>query len=184
MKRGIDMKKITKEELITILTLHKKWLKCEKGEVKADLSGYDLSGYDLRHVNLSGANLSRASLCRANLILSDLRCVDLSGADLRRADLSCSDLRHANLSGANLTDTILWNIVGNKKEIKSLHIFPEYNIAYTKDRLQIGCKNHSFDEWWNFTDEEIDRMDYIKALDFWKRNKSFIKNLVESYPAE
>ena len=38
-------------------------------------------------------------------------------------------------------------------QIKSIFL-DTYQITYTFDRIQIGCKNHSISEWKNFTDEE------------------------------
>ena len=65
------------EELQKILEAHGKWINCEYGGARADLSEADLREADLRGVDLRGA--------------------DLRGADLRRADLRGADLRRANL---------------------------------------------------------------------------------------
>jgi hypothetical protein len=46
-------------------------------------------------------------------------------------------------------------------------------ITFTKDFLQIGCKNFSHKEWMCFTDSEIKKFDE-KALEFWKKWKDFI----------
>jgi uncharacterized protein YjbI with pentapeptide repeats len=82
-----------------ILGKHKKWLRCEDGGSRANLSGAVLSGADLSGANLSGAVLSGADLSGA-----DLSRAVLSGADLRSADLSGADLRSADLSGADLSE--------------------------------------------------------------------------------
>ena len=118
------MKKITKEELKTILEQHKLWLDSneKKGKradltgaylTRVDLTGAYLTGADLRCVDLTsadltsadlyGANLYGANLTNANLTGADLRLVNLFGADLTRADLIGVDLRLANLSGADLS---------------------------------------------------------------------------------
>ncbi len=112
------MKKITKEELKTILEQHELWLDSNEKEGKrADLSGANLSGANLSYanlfgVNLTSANLSGADLTRANLFGVNLTSADLSsanlsytyltGANLTRANLSGADLRRANLYSANL----------------------------------------------------------------------------------
>ena len=103
------MKKITADELKTILELHKKWLAKQTDGVRAnlhkvdlrwvDLSEADLTEADLRWANLSGANLSRANLSRANLSRADL-----SGANLSRANLSRANLSRANLSRDNVCE--------------------------------------------------------------------------------
>ena len=79
------MKKITKNELDTILRKHKLWLMNDPEGEMANLSWIDLSEANLSEANLSGANLYRANLSWANLY---------------RADLSEANLYRANLSGA------------------------------------------------------------------------------------
>ena len=69
---------MTKDELQSIIDLHRKWLYGKEGGKRADLSCADLSCADLSGAYLSGADLSGA----------DLSCADLSGAYLSGADLS------------------------------------------------------------------------------------------------
>ena len=69
--------RITQEKLKEILASHGKWLRCENGGERADLSNADLSG-----ANLSGADLSGAYLNGADLSGADLGGAYLSGADL------------------------------------------------------------------------------------------------------
>ena len=78
---------MTEEELKNVLDLHRKWLNCEKGGVRADLRGADLREADLRGADLRVANLRVANLRGADLREADLREADLRGADLREADL-------------------------------------------------------------------------------------------------
>jgi len=94
---------------------------------------------------------------------------DFSGCNLEDANLTDANLRDANLIGANL-----FNTVGNNKEIFTFQL-KEYTINIHKDRIQIGCKNYSYEEWKNFSNEEIDSMD-SKALEWWKENKDFVLN--------
>jgi len=179
----------------------------------ADLRGVDLSdanlrGAKLRYANLFGANLSGADLrgadlSYANLIGTDLRCTDLSYANLERAKLSNAKLwgtnfsyailRYANLSGTNLLDANLTcadlyganlrGTIGNMSEVRSMYLEP-FNVAFTKDFLQIDCEGHLIKEWENFSDEDIDNMN-IHALTFWKRWKKTIFSSIELYfPAE
>ena len=51
-------------------------------------------------------------------------------------------------------------------------------ISFTKNDLQIGCKNFTHDQWRNFTDAEISEMNG-KALYFWKKWKDFIFKAIE-----
>ena len=84
--------KITQEKLKEIIASHGKWMRCEEGGERADLSNAYLRGAYLRGAYLRGADLSNAYLRGAYL-----RGADLSGADLRGADLSGADLSGADL---------------------------------------------------------------------------------------
>ena len=66
------MKTLTKKELNSILSKHKKWLGNKTGGERANLSWANLSGADLSGANLSGANLSEAYLSRAELSRANL----------------------------------------------------------------------------------------------------------------
>ena len=149
-------------DLKQILELHKKWLNNEDGGKRANLRGADLRGADLSGADLRGA---------------DLRGADLRGAYLSSADLSSADLRGADLSGADL-----WDVTGNKKEIFTFQT-NKYTVVIYQDRIQIGCKNFSQSEWFNFSDDEISEMD-SGALDWWCIHKQHVKTwceMVNSY---
>ena len=114
----------------------------------------------------------RADLSGANLI-----CANLSGAYLRGADLRGADLSDADLRGADL-----WDVIGNKKEIFTFQT-NKYTVVIYQDRLQIGCRNFSQSEWFNFSDDEITEMD-SEALDWWYTHKQHVKTwceMVNSY---
>ena len=113
------MKKITKEELETILEQHKLWSDSNgKDGKRADLSGADLSDADLMFANLTFADLSGAILSGA----------DLSDADLTRADLSGADLINSELEYTNLTNTIL----DDKEQCRKGIVLTEPMIGYKK----------------------------------------------------
>ena len=113
----------------------------------------------------------------------------LSGADLRGASLFNANLRGANLSvanlsGASLFDANLSGAMGERKHIKNLQI-EDYSIVYTAESLQIGCKRFPISEWWEFTDDQILTMDGNKALEFWRKWKDWLRDLIEvRSPAE
>ena len=109
--------------------------------------------------------------------MSNLRKADLWGSNLREADLRGSNLWKADLRGADLTGVNLWNTIGNMREIKSMQI-DTYCIAWTKNRLQIGCENHSVEEWKNFDDEIIKDMDGGRGLLWWKKWKDIIFQII------
>ena len=149
------------QPLESILGMHKPWLLGKEGGRRACLRGANLIG-----ANLSGASLGSANLSHANL----------SGADLRGADLSEADLCGANMNGISLEDTI-----GNKLQVKSLQL-ERYSIAYTALDLQIGCKVYDISQWWAFDDITIEQMDK-GALDWWKKWKPILQQIIEASPA-
>ena len=156
------------KDLDKIIKLHKKWIAREAEGIHADLSYADLKLASLVDVDLSEANLAYADLFR----------VDLSYANFRGADLCHANLSSTYLRNANLRNVYLRNTNGNLRELKSMKI-ETYSIYWTKETLQIGCKKHTFDEWRNFTNEEILNMDGEKALNFWIKWKEFIFKAIE-----
>ena len=122
----------------------------------ANLWDTDLRGANLRDVNLRGAKLEDANLRGANLRDADLRDTDLRGADLRGADL---------------------------RSAKGVYCLTTeyYNIYFHKQQIQIECKMHTLEEWENFTDSDIDKMDKEKALLFWKTYKDIVFSLYKKY---
>ena len=136
------MKKITKEELETILEQHKLWS--------------DSNGKDGKRANLTGANLTNADLMFANLTFADLSGAILSGAilsdaDLTRADLSGADLINSELEYTNLTNTIL----DDKEQCRKGIVLTEPMIGYKKSgeckiitlEIPIGAKVFSINNY-------------------------------------
>ena len=149
---------------------------------RADLGGANLSRANLSRADLGGANLSRADLGGANLSRADLYGADLSGANLSWAYLSRADLSRADLYGADLSGANLSGVSGINDWIKCIQI-DTYPITYTAEILQIGCESHPLDEWREFDDERIIRMDGKKALQFWRKYKDWIFQTIELCPA-
>ena len=168
---------------------------------RTNLSHTDLSCANLHRANLSYAYLHRANLHRTNLSHTDFSHADLSGADLSYADFYHADFSHADLSGAdlsranllganfsgadlsraNLRGASLLVSAGNMREIKSMSI-DTWPVAYTHDRIQIGCQNHSIAEWRSFSDEQIDKFD-PNALSWWETYKDIIFTIIDLSPA-
>jgi hypothetical protein len=202
-----------KQQLNEIIEKHGKWLLGEAGGERAYLRGADLRGADLRDADLGdadlgGANLRDADLGDADLGGANLRDAYLGGAYLGGANLRDADLGDADLGGANLRDAYLGGAYlggaylrdadlgdadlgganlggasGNRKEIKSLFVAEQYPIVYTAEYLQIGCERHAITSWWEFDDRRILEMDGREALDFWKKWKPVIKQIIELSPA-
>ena len=92
-ERG-NMKVVTREELVSIISKHSDFVNGVAGGVKANLRGANLSDADIRGANLQGADLTGA----------DLHGADLTGAKLIGADLIGADLTGADISGAVLDE--------------------------------------------------------------------------------
>ncbi len=137
----------------------------------------NLSRANLSNANLSGAYLSNAKLTGANLSGADLSGAYLSYADLTDADLSRANLTLAKLTGANLSGAYLSGTIGDKDQIRSMQL-DTWDVTFTKDILQIGCKKHTHEAWMKFEDHEIAEMS-DKALGWWKKWKEFIFQAIE-----
>ncbi len=167
MSKLIIRHKITKEiiceaeQINGIYDLHKK-----------DLSYADLRGADLRGPDLYGANLYGADLSGADLYGANLRGADLSGADLRGSNLYGSNLYGANLYGADLRGS---NLRGADLSGADLRVYQadKWTAYIQREHIRIGCKYFTVDDWKNFTDEEISKMD-LNALEYWNKNKKII----------
>lgn len=139
--------RITQEKLKEILVSHSKWLRCENGGKKADLSNADLSCFNLNHTDLRGANLCGANFYGANLYGAILCGANLCDANLCKADLSNSslratDLRHTNLSNSkfdnvNLSTTSLSKTYYQIVRIGSREATTTYCVE--DDNVRCGC---------------------------------------------
>ena len=59
-----------------------------------------------------------------------------------------------------------------------------YNITITPLHIKIGCQYHAQEAWWNFTDEQIEKMDGQTALEFWKIWKEPLKQICDAMKKE
>jgi hypothetical protein len=105
-----------------------------------------------------------AHKCENNTVALTLREAVVSGADLRRADLCDANLCDANLCRANL-----WGTIGNSREVKSVQV-SKYAVTWADEVVQIGCQNHTKEEWLDFSNREIADMD-TGALTWWEEWK-------------
>ena len=119
-------------------------------------------------ITLQAAVKSGANLRGADLYGADLRGADLRGANLYGADLRGADLRGANLDGEKLTKTPL--------QLNNLKWFVLISDKY----LRIGCQRFTIEEWKNFDDETIVKMDFA-ALKFWRKWKASIIALCDAH---
>ncbi len=111
---------------------------------------------------------------RANLSGADLNGASLQGVYLDGAALHLADLCGANLIGADLRQCI-----GNGREIKTIQAEP-WDIIYTADQIAIERQQHAISDWWAFTDEQIKAMDDGGALEFWRKWKPILQQIMRS----
>ena len=93
---------------------------------------------------------------------------NLYGADLRGANLYGADLRGADLDGEKLVKTPL--------QLNNLKWFVLISDKY----LRIGCQRFTIEEWRNFDDAAIVKMDFA-ALKFWRKWKVPIMALCDAH---
>ena len=98
---------MNREELNSILRLHKAWLEGKFGVERADLHGADLRGAILEDSELQGAILRGAILEDSKLQGAILRGTDLRQSDLRKSDLQSAILEDSELQGADLRGALL-----------------------------------------------------------------------------
>jgi hypothetical protein len=98
-------RKLTPEELETVLRNHYQWQETQRDP--NDARRANLCQADLTETNLQKAKLSLANLQEANLIGADLQEADLVGANFQRAYLVGANLQEARLVGANLQEAFL-----------------------------------------------------------------------------
>jgi hypothetical protein len=107
---------------------------------KVSLMYSNLRSADLRSANLYSANLSLADLRSADLRSANLYSADLRSANLRSANLSLADLSSADLRSANLSSA-------ENKETAYLPIFCRWSHSVIGDKIQIGCKTKTIEDW-------------------------------------
>jgi len=117
---------------------------------------------DLQGANLQGANLQGANLRGANLRGANLQYANLRGANLQGANLQCAK---DNFETFNKTPIIIQNLM--------------YWCMITENTIKLGCQRHTYQQWQNFTDTEIEGMDGRRALEFWKTHKTLLLELAK-----
>ena len=112
------MKKLTKEEITSIISDHTIWLKSKKKEGKcAVFSDCVISDFDFRYVNLRHANFYGTEFVKTNFIASSFNDANFQNAyftnvtiqsiEIKRANLVNISLRYTNLSNSNFSNAHL-----------------------------------------------------------------------------
>ena len=99
---------------------------------------------------------------------ANLSCADLSDANLSYANLSCADLSDANLRNADLR----FLHSANGKELACMNA-GKYQVVLSKEKIAIGCKFFTVEEWKEFDDDKISKMD-DGSLEWWKQWKELV----------
>ena len=93
---------------------------------------------------------------------------NLEGANLRGANLYSANLEGADLEGEKLTKTPL--------QLNNL----KWPVLISDKYLRIGCQRFTIEEWKNFDDAAIVKMDFT-ALKFWRNWKAPIIALCDAH---
>ena len=56
-----------------------------------------------------------------------------------------------------------------------------YNITITPKHIKIGCQYHSKTAWFNFTENEIRKMDGEEVVEWWRTWKPILKQICDSF---
>ena len=167
------MRKLSQAEVNQMLIRHYVWMdytggNMDKGE-RANFSECNVNGLDFSHTDLKYVSFKYA---------------DCIGANFSYTSLNRTTFDHANLEDASFKEASLYRVTGDDDYIKNINV-PIYDLAYTKDRLQIGCQNHSIVEWTIFSDSEIAIMDINRdAVKWWNEYKVIILETISRYPAK
>ena len=134
---------------------------CENNTIKKTVEqavrkNISLYSADLSSANLSSANLSSADLRLANLSSANLSSANLSSANLRSANLRSANLRSADLSSANLSSANLYSadLLLADLLLANLPIYCKWSHSIKDNKIQIGCKTQSIEEWDLFFESE------------------------------
>ena len=102
------MKKLTKEEITSIISEHALWLKSEKKQGKcAVFSDCIISDFDFRFVNLSYANFYGTEFIKTNFISSSFNDANFQDAYFNQVNIKNVEMNEANLVNISLRYTIL-----------------------------------------------------------------------------
>jgi uncharacterized protein YjbI with pentapeptide repeats len=107
--------------------------------------------------------------------------VSFNGAVLEDSSFDEQNLFKTYFTDANLKNISLRETIGNAREIKSGQL-DQWNFAYTVEMLHIGWENHPIEQWWEFTDADIAKMEDLTPC-WWERWKNILKMIIETSPA-
>jgi len=136
---------------------------------KANLSYVNAVEADFEGCDFQRATLHNANLYKSQLNYADLMNADLSEANLTKAGLYNTNFRGANLAGVNLEGADIRDCTGDGIVIKNVPS-NRFRIVYTNKVMAIGCQQHSIEEWFDFTLNQIHAFGGNHAVHWWKKN--------------
>lgn len=144
---------------------------------QCDLSRIGLERTELpdcvfEEANLAGANLVNGNISRTKFLNSDLTGVNLSYSWMD----DVTDFYGSILQGVNFCCS-----GGNNYHVKTAQCVP-LSFSYTADSMFLEDDHYTLEQWWSFTDEEIELMPF--DLVWWHDWKPVLKRMIELSPAE
>lgn len=173
---------MTDAEIAEALRLHRAFVFGEENGRIADFSSKEIEGKDFSGELLMWAILKEATFKNCIFEYASMDYLDASGAKFENCNLKYASFNKASLSGASFNDSDLNGVVGNGKQIITMSL-ERWPVAYTETHLQIGCERHLIEDWWKFTDKQIDAMSK-HALAWWKNWKPILQKAIENNPAK
>jgi len=138
-----------------------------------NFSGLDFMDADFRNTDFKNTDFRNTDFRNTNFWNADFMDADFRNTDFMDADFRNTDFRNTDFRNTDFRNTNFWNVIGDGLKIKTLTL-PKYKVVIIGDKIQIGCKKYTFNEWFNFTDEHISKMDE-GALWWWNKWKEVIK---------
>lgn len=169
---------------------------CSGSSVK--FNGANLNQSIIHRCEFLKAVFNEASMCEVGM--SNVSALDASfcGADLTRAQLFKTGFTRADFDGANLRDvSAKWcefnqakcmhkasiataefiDCVGDGWALKTISGL-RWLVTIWADKMSIGCQSHSIDDWFAFSDDDIEEMDGY-ALEWWRKHKEFVRQFTQ-----
>lgn len=146
--------------------------------VNCNLRGVHFNACDLYATQFVNCDLSRTRFDHCNLHYSVLQDCHFEYTDFTGSNLSRSKFQ------SEIPGTVdLYNVSGNGTEIKTWQS-DTYAVAYTHDRVQIGCQNRSLEQWLLMDRATKARLGGANGLEWSKKNKSTLLKMIQTNPAQ
>lgn len=134
----------------------------------AKLVNVNMNGATLNHARCIRANLSGATLCGVTAIDVNFTRVNAEFVDFRDSDFTDSSFFGANLRATDFRNTTHVRATWPKKT--NLIYGERYFIMVSNgDWVRAGCQSYSAEDWRQFSEKDIHKMDIVYALKYYPR---------------